>query len=151
MNPEVWGPSAWLFLHTVTLNYPNNPTIYDKQFYKNFFMSLNNVLPCDWCSKNYSLHLAKYPIDNYLNSKKDLVTWLILIHNEVNKIFEKKTLNYEEVIKIYKELYNKKPCNHLKWHIFILCSIIIIIIIFLYIYFYYPKFLSKFQSYFQVH
>ena len=38
MDPEIWGPSAWIFLHTITLNYPNNPTIYDKQNYKNFLL-----------------------------------------------------------------------------------------------------------------
>ena len=37
MDPEIWGPSTWIFLHTITLNYPNNPTIYDKQNYKNFY------------------------------------------------------------------------------------------------------------------
>ena len=26
MESEVWGPSAWTFLHTVTLNYPEEPT-----------------------------------------------------------------------------------------------------------------------------
>ena len=70
MDPEIWGPNAWIFLHTITLNYPNNPTMYDKQNYKNFFVNLHSILPCDWCSKNYKHHLQKYPIDNYLNTKK---------------------------------------------------------------------------------
>ncbi len=146
MNPEVWGPSGWLFLHTITLNYPNNPTMYDKQYYKNFFMSLQSVLPCDWCSKNYKIHMNKYPIDNYLNSKKDLVTWLIIIHNEVNKIFKKKTLNYNEVIEIYKNLYNNKSKNtfSLNWYIIIgICITIFIIICIIILYLYN----SKFQSY----
>lgn len=145
MNPEVWGPSGWLFLHTITLNYPNNPTMYDKQYYKNFFISLQSVLPCDWCSKNYKIHMNKYPIDNYLNSKKDLVTWLILIHNEVNKIFKKKTLNYSEVINIYKNLYNEKKTCSLNWHIIIaICISILIIISLIILYLYNPKFRSYF-------
>ena len=32
-NPEIWGPGAWLFLHTITLNYPTNPTFEDKENY----------------------------------------------------------------------------------------------------------------------
>ena len=71
MDPEIWGPHAWIFLHSITLNYPNNPTMYDKQHYKTFFTSLQNILPCDWCSRNYKLHLKKFPIDKYLNCKKD--------------------------------------------------------------------------------
>ena len=39
-NPEVWGPGAWLFLHTISLNYPTNPTYEDKENYKTFFTSL---------------------------------------------------------------------------------------------------------------
>ena len=70
MDPEIWGPHAWIFLHSITLNYPNNPTMYDKQHYKNFFINLHHILPCEWCSKNYIHHLQKYPIDNYLNTKK---------------------------------------------------------------------------------
>jgi hypothetical protein len=147
MNPEIWGPNAWIFLHTITLNYPNNPSIYDKQYYKNFFMSLQTVLPCEWCSKNYKLHITKYPIDNYLNSKKDLVTWLILIHNEVNEIFKKKKLNYNEVIEIYKNLYNNNNKNtlSLNWYIIIIgiCITIFIIICIIILYLY----KSKFQSY----
>ena len=26
MNPKIWGPHAWIFLHSITLNYPENPT-----------------------------------------------------------------------------------------------------------------------------
>ena len=146
MDPEIWGPNAWIFLHTITLNYPNNPSIYDKQYYKNFFMSLQIVLPCEWCSKNYKLHIIKYPIDNYLNSKKDLVTWLIIIHNEVNEILKKKKLNNKEVIEIYKNLYNNKNSNtfSLNWYIIIGICITIFIIICIIILFLYN---SKFQSY----
>ena len=36
MDPKIWGPSTWLFLHTITLNYPNNPTQQDIDNYKKF-------------------------------------------------------------------------------------------------------------------
>ena len=35
-NNNVWGPAAWTFLHTITFNYPDNPTNQDKQYYFNF-------------------------------------------------------------------------------------------------------------------
>ena len=37
MNPKIWGPGGWLFLHSITLNYPENPTENDKMYHKNFF------------------------------------------------------------------------------------------------------------------
>ena len=73
MDPEVWGPNAWILLHTITLVYPHKPTNNDKLNYKKFFNSLDKILPCDWCSHNYKIHLNKYPIENYLNSKKNVV------------------------------------------------------------------------------
>ena len=145
MDPEIWGPSAWIFLHTITLNYPNNPTIQDKQNYKNFFINLHHILPCEWCSKNYIHHLQKYPIDNYLNTKKNLVEWLINIHNEVNQIFNKKTIDYTEFINIYKKIYEKNKFFTIHNIIIFILSIIIIILSILCIYLYKPKFLSCFR------
>ena len=37
MDPEVWGPHGWYFLHSITLAYPDNPTDDDKTYHKNFF------------------------------------------------------------------------------------------------------------------
>ena len=53
MNPKIWGPSAWLFLHTVTFNYPNNPTEEDKRNYLTFFNSLKHIIPCPLCKEHY--------------------------------------------------------------------------------------------------
>ena len=37
MRTKVWGPPAWVFLHTVAHNYPLKPTREDRKNYKNFF------------------------------------------------------------------------------------------------------------------
>ena len=39
MDPRIWGPPAWTFLHSVTLAYPDNPTETDRTNYKKFFNS----------------------------------------------------------------------------------------------------------------
>ena len=69
MDPKIWGPSGWLFLHTITFNYPTNPTEEDKKNYKLFFESLKNVIPCPICSEHYKENLKKIPIK--LNSKDE--------------------------------------------------------------------------------
>ena len=85
MKPEVWGPHAWIFLHSITLEYPNNPTNEDKLNIKNFFNSVGLVLPCQKCRLNFNSHLKKYPLtDKVLESKSSLVKWMIDIHNCVN-------------------------------------------------------------------
>jgi hypothetical protein len=113
-NTNIWGPSAWKFLHTVTFNYPTNPTNYDKEVYKNFFKNLGLILPCGICQYNYNIHLDKYPIDKYLSTKEDIVKWLIIIHNEVNKLHNKPTKTFEEIINYYTALYNNDNINNNK-------------------------------------
>ena len=132
MNPKIWGPGGWLFLHSITLNYPENPSDKDKMFHKNFFLNLQNVLPCPNCSRHYSINLKKYPIDEALENKELLTKWLINIHNEVNKANFKKIYTYEEVIQKYDNLY--KGSN-------IINNIFIVIVIALLIYFIYREYL----------
>ena len=103
MHPEFWGPSGWKFLHSITFQYPMKPTIDDKAHYKEFFNSLKYTLPCQKCAYHYAKHIRKYPIDSALNSKDDLVKWLINIHNEVNKSLGKREYSYHEVMDIYKD------------------------------------------------
>ena len=84
MLPEVWGPGGWIFLHTITMNYPNNPTEDQKFYYKQLFENLRYTLPCEKCANHYAENLKKYPLDQALKSKEKLIKWLIDIHNEVN-------------------------------------------------------------------
>ena len=108
MEPNIWGPHAWFFLHSVSLMYPEHPSEQDKHNYFNFFIQLKNVLPCIICRQNYNNHLIKYPLKKSLNSREDLARWLVNIHNEVNKIHKKKQYTYEEVLQMYKDIYNEK-------------------------------------------
>lgn len=106
MNPEIWGPGAWTFLHTVTFNYPKNPSDIQKRNYKDFFENLQNILPCSKCANHYGHNLNKFSLDDALESKDKLIKWLIDIHNEVNRKNNKKIYNYKEVIQIYDNLYS---------------------------------------------
>ncbi len=85
-NNNVWGPPAWTFLHTVTYNYPENPSDNDKKNYHNFFDSLQHVLPCEKCKGHYKQNIQKYDLNNSLDNREDLVKWLIDLHKENNYI-----------------------------------------------------------------
>ena len=104
MDPNIWGSQAWLFLHTITLNYPDNPSKFDKENFKNFFENLSHVIPCDVCREHYKKNIRKYPIQ--LDSKESLTKWLHMIHNLVNVKNNKDELPYEEFIKNYSNLYS---------------------------------------------
>jgi hypothetical protein len=137
MNPSIWGPPCWTFLHSVSFDYPNNPSQVEKNMYKTFFNTLQYILPCEKCRQNYKIHIQKYPIDNYLNSKDSLVNWLVKIHNEVNIVNNKRIYKTKEVIQHFKNIYKNKN-NHK--YIFIIA--VVIIAIFLYI----LKYSNQFQK-----
>ena len=43
MDPTVWGPKLWFVIHTVALNYPDNPSYDDVRNTENFFNGHNNL------------------------------------------------------------------------------------------------------------
>lgn len=150
MNQNIWGSTLWFSLHTITMNYPNNPTFIEQKDYKNFFISLENVIPCKVCRKNYQRHLKEHPIDSHLGNRKELVYWLIDIHNMVNAEIGKKIISYDKVIDKYEKIYDKKifddnvnlenqkiNLNNNKYIILFLSILIILVIIgFYYLYIY---------------
>lgn len=106
VEPSIWGPCAWFFLHTITFAYPSCPTEEDKWNMKQFFESLQPVLPCKKCQLNFSKHFEKHPLTyDILCSKKELIKWLIDIHNDVNVMNGKPTMGYDEAIN---SILNKK-------------------------------------------
>ncbi len=104
MEPNIWGPGAWTFLHSITFQYPENPSDLEKQKYYTFFNSLKNVLPCPVCREHYENNFEKLPIR--MDTRRELIEWLIDIHNEVNRMNNKKIYTYNEVYEIYNELYD---------------------------------------------
>ena len=108
MDPKIWGPKFWFSLHTVTFAYPFHPDVEHQERIKNFFNSLEYILPCSICRVNYSKKIRKHPIDNNLDSRKKLVFWLIDIHNMVNMQTGKRAWSYQEVLEYYEKIYGKK-------------------------------------------
>jgi len=105
VHPVMWGPHGWKFLHYVTLNYPENPSQEDKEKFKQFFLLLQRILPCERCAYNYSQNLKTLPItDKVLESDTNLMYWLIDMHNLVNKETGKKEIQRNEAY--YKLLYD---------------------------------------------
>ena len=104
MKNSQWGPSAWLFLHSVSFQYPENPTVQDKNNYKIFFESLQNILPCPNCREHYQKNIQENPMN--LESRESLIKWVIDLHNAVNKKNSKKEYSYDEVKDLYQSKYN---------------------------------------------
>ena len=108
MNQNLWGPKYWFTLHTLSFEYPMNPTFKEKKIYFNVFNSLQYILPCSVCKRNFKKNLVELPLENHIHSRKDLVYWLIDIHNKVNTETGKRIYTYDDVINIYEKLMNTK-------------------------------------------
>ena len=130
-NNNIWGPPAWTFLHTVTYNYPENPTDDDKRNFYNFFMSLQHVLPCNKCKAHYQQNIQKYDLSESLDSRENLVKWLIDLHNDVNRDNGKPVWSYSEVYNKYREMYNQTNIYN-NIIIFVIIFIVFILIFFLF-------------------
>ena len=100
-----WGPSAWKFLHTITFNYPDNPTLTQKRNVEELFLSLIHLLPCDECSEHYKKEISENFPDS--RSKSALSSWLVNLHNKVNIRLGKPTMTSDAA----KALYTARTCN----------------------------------------
>ena len=108
MEPSVWGPPCWFFLHTISFYYPEKPSFKDKNNYYNFFINLENIIPCEICRNHYKKNLKEFPITPYLDSKKSLIQWVVNLHNLVNKDNGKPEWSAQEVTNLYKKIYSEK-------------------------------------------
>ena len=99
MLTSVWGPSMWHSLHTISFNYPVKPSKEQKQQYYNFFMSLRHILPCKYCRLNYVKNLKAVPLkQSTMESRETLSKWLYELHEEINRMLDKKSgLTYDDV------------------------------------------------------
>ena len=111
LKTKEWGPSAWVFLHSVAYGYPvkidmdNSDHIQRKEFTKLLFKSLGYTLPCVYCRESYRKFYNENNIENYLDTRRGLTTWIYNVHNMVNKKLN--ITNYptlEEVDKKYNSL-----------------------------------------------
>jgi Erv1 / Alr family len=99
----IWGPTQWHMLHTISFNYPVNPTSEQKQQYRNYVLSLQNVLPCGACRKNLTNNLKKLPLTmKHMKSRDTFSRYIYNLHETVNKMLNKKSnLSYCDVRERY--------------------------------------------------
>jgi hypothetical protein len=88
LNPEIWGPHYWFFLHTITLNYPHYPNDITKKKYYEFISNLPLFIPVESISSDFSKLLDEYPVSSYLDSRDSFVRWMHFIHNKINEKME---------------------------------------------------------------
>ena len=99
MMTKIWGPAMWHYLHTMSFNYPVEPTLENKKNYRNFVLNLRNVLPCKYCRINLTNNLKKKPLQMcHMKSRETFSRYIYELHETVNRMLNKKShLTYCDV------------------------------------------------------
>jgi hypothetical protein len=104
LDPKVWGPHYWFFLHTLVMTYPHHPNAVTKKKYYEFIQNLPLFLPVEEISGEFSKLIDKYPVTPYLDNRDSFVRWMHFIHNKINEKLEKPQISLNDFfIKYYDE------------------------------------------------
>jgi hypothetical protein len=118
MITSVWGPAMWHYLHTMSFNYPVNPTTRDKKHYKDFIYNLRYVLPCKYCRINLTNNFKKKPLMMcHMKNRYTFSRYIYELHELINKMLNKKSnLSYCDVRERYEHFRSR--CTEEKPKIF---------------------------------
>jgi hypothetical protein len=116
LDPKVWGPHYWFFLHTITMFYPLHPNTVTKKKYYDFIQNIPLFLPIETIATDFSKLLDEYPVTPYLDSRDSLIRWMHFIHNKINQRLEKPSLTLHEFYKVYYESYKPREKKYREWY-----------------------------------
>jgi hypothetical protein len=103
---KIWGPHFWETLHCVSFGYPLEPTEQNKKDYKDFYISVRNVLPCRYCRESYTEFILNEKrsmlTDADLKNRECLTKWVYKLHQRVNeKLGMFYDVKYDDIVKRY--------------------------------------------------
>ena len=109
MLTSVWGPSMWHYLHTMSFNYPVNPSSDDKHHYRDFVLSLRWTLPCGKCRKNLKMNFQKLPLRmKHMESRLTFSKYVYDLHELINTMLNKESgLTYDMVRERYEHFRSR--------------------------------------------
>ena len=109
LDPKIWGPHYWFFLHTIAMSYPIHPNAVTKKKYYDFVQNIPLFIPVESMAGEFSKLLDQYPVQPYLDNKESFIRWMWFIHNKINKKLEKPQIYLNDFYVKYYEEY--KPMN----------------------------------------
>ena len=116
LDPKVFGPHYWFFLHTISMNYPKYPNAVTKKKYYDFIQSLPLFIPVEKHATDFSKLLDEYPVSPYLDSRDSFVRWMHFIHNKINEKLEKRKITLSEFYVQYYEAYKPKEVKFSEYY-----------------------------------
>ena len=91
-----WGPSTWLFMHTLAAKLKESSFNVVGPHLIHVFIQICNNLPCPECSQHSKQFWSKVKTNNIKN-KTDIINLLYVFHNIVNQRKNYKAFKYENL------------------------------------------------------
>jgi hypothetical protein len=109
MVSSVWGPPFWHYLHTMSFNYPVEPTPEDKKHYRDFILNLKYVLPCRFCRQNIRNNFKHLPLTmDKMKNRETFSKYIYDLHEIINKMLKKDSgLSYNDVRERYENFRSR--------------------------------------------
>lgn len=123
MSTKHWGPKLWDSLFTMIAGaYPVQIKLENKEHLKTkkaFITTLSNLkytLPCSFCRKSFIIFYKELPIEKFSDSRINMLYWLYLVKDKVNKKLICQELDY--LTDIHKQFRTKKisSSDYIKKH-----------------------------------
>ena len=99
MSPATWGPSTWIFLHTLASKIKEDSFATIGQNLILVIIKICNNLPCPECAQHSRVFWSRVKLANIV-TKIDLMNVLFVFHNAVNKRKKLPPFKYDD-LKIY--------------------------------------------------
>jgi hypothetical protein len=128
LDPTVWGPHYWFFLHTLALSYPHHPNAVTKKKYYELIQNLPLFIPVETIGTSFEKLLDDYPVTAYLDSRDSLIKWMHFIHNKINEKLEKPKITLNEFYFRYYEEYKPKDIkmkDYYRWREKIIYTLVV--------------------------
>ena len=129
LDPSVWGPHYWFFLHTIAMTYPHTPNDVTKRKYYELIQNLPLFIPVEGMGSEFSKLLDQYPVAPYLDARDAFIRWMHFIHNKINEKLEKPKISMNEFyIKYYEEYKPKdiKMKEYYRWREKIIYTLVLL-------------------------
>ena len=96
MSPSYWGPSTWIFMHTLAAKIKESSFSVIGPSLILVLIQICNNLPCPECSQHAKQFWAKVKTVN-IKTKDDLINLLFVFHNMVNKRKQSSPFKYDNL------------------------------------------------------
>jgi len=116
LDPKIWGPHYWFFLHTIAMTYPHHPNAVTKKKYYEFVQNLPLFIPVEEISKEFEKLIDKYPITPYLDNRDSFTRWMYFIHNKINEKLEKPSISLNDFFVQYYNQYKSQNEKILEYY-----------------------------------